>query len=71
MEYHLPLEAQMAALREVLTAIERHRPDVFFPIEARVIDADDAWLSPFHGRVVRLDRRARVLQGRPRVSSSI
>jgi hypothetical protein len=35
----------------VLRAIERHRPDVFFPIEARVIDADDAWLSPFHGRV--------------------
>lgn len=51
MEYHLPLEAQMTALREVIGAIEKHRSDVFFPIEARVIDADDAWLSPFHGRV--------------------
>jgi len=51
MEYHLPLEVQMDALREVVAAIERHRPDVFFPIEARVIDADDAWLSPFHDRV--------------------
>jgi FAD-linked oxidoreductase len=51
MEYHLPLEAQMPALREVVAAIERHRPDVFFPIEARVIDADDAWLSPFYERV--------------------
>jgi FAD-linked oxidoreductase len=51
MEYHLPLDAQMPALREVVAAIERHRPDVFFPIEARVIDADDAWLSPFYGRV--------------------
>lgn len=51
MEYHLPFEAQMTALREVIAAIERHRSDVFFPIEARVIDADDAWLSPFHGRV--------------------
>lgn len=51
MEYHLPLEVQMTALREVIAAIEKHRADVFFPIEARVIDADDAWLSPFHGRV--------------------
>jgi FAD-linked oxidoreductase len=49
-EYHLPLEAQIDALREVMTAIEEHRPDVFFPIEVRVIEADDAWLSPFHGR---------------------
>jgi FAD/FMN-containing dehydrogenase len=51
MEYHVPLDAQMGALREVLATIERHRPDVFFPIEARVIAADEAWLSPFHGRV--------------------
>ncbi len=51
MEYHLPFDAQMPALREVLDTIERHRPDVFFPIEARVIDQDDAWLSPFYGRV--------------------
>jgi FAD/FMN-containing dehydrogenase len=51
MEYHVPLDAHMPALREVLAAIERHRSDVFFPIEARVIDADDAWLSPFTGRV--------------------
>jgi FAD-linked oxidoreductase len=51
MEYHLPLEVQMDALREVVAAIERHRPDVFFPIECRVIDADDAWLSPFYDRV--------------------
>jgi len=51
MEYHLPLDNQMPALREVLAAIEKHRPDVFFPIEARVVDEDDAWLSPFYGRV--------------------
>jgi FAD-linked oxidoreductase len=48
MEYHLPLENQMKALKEVLSVIEQHRPDVFFPIELRVIDADDAWLSPFN-----------------------
>ncbi len=50
MEYHLPLEQQIPALREVIETIERHRSDVFFPIEARTIRQDDAWLSPFHGR---------------------
>ena len=50
MEYHLPIEAQIPALREVLKAIETQRNDVFFPIEARIIAADDAWLSPFYGR---------------------
>jgi FAD-linked oxidoreductase len=50
-EYHFPLETQARALRETIAAIEDHRPDVFFPIEVRVIGADDAWLSPFHERV--------------------
>ena len=49
-EYHLPRENQIAALREVVAAIERHRQDVFIPIEVRAIAADDAWLSPFYGR---------------------
>ena len=49
-EYHLPIEAQIPALREVLAAIETHRRDVFFPVEVRVIAEDDAWLSPFYGR---------------------
>lgn len=50
MEYHVPAEAQVAALREVLKRIESGRRDVFFPIEARVVAPDDAWLSPFYGR---------------------
>lgn len=51
MEYHLPLEAQIPALKEVIAVIEAQRPDVFFPIEARVIKGDDnAWLSPFYRR---------------------
>ncbi len=50
-EFHFPLETQMTVLRETLNAIEEHRRDVFFPIEVRVIDSDDAWLSPFYGRV--------------------
>ena len=50
MEYHLPRENQIAALREVIAAIETHRSDVFFPIEVRSIAPDDAWLSSFYGR---------------------
>ena len=51
MEYHLPLANQLAALKEVIATIESKCPDVFFPIEARVIQADDnAWLSPFYQR---------------------
>lgn len=50
MEFHLPRENQMAALREVIEAIEARHPDVFFPIEIRSIAPDDAWLSPFYGR---------------------
>ena len=34
----------------MLKAIETQRNDVFFPIEARIIAADDAWLSPFYER---------------------
>ncbi|MDR3507811.1 MAG: D-arabinono-1,4-lactone oxidase [Caulobacteraceae bacterium] len=50
MEFHLPRETQIPALKEVMAAIEKHRGDVFFPIEARTIAADDAWLSPFYQR---------------------
>jgi FAD/FMN-containing dehydrogenase len=51
MEFHLPLENQLAALKEVIATIEAKCPDVFFPIEARVIQRDsNAWLSPFYER---------------------
>ena len=50
MEFHLPQEAQIAVLKEVVAAIEAHRNDIFFPIEVRTIEADDAWLSPFYQR---------------------
>ena len=49
-EYHVPRENQIAALREVVAAIERTRSDVFIPVEVRSIAPDDAWLSPFYGR---------------------
>lgn len=49
MEFHIPVENHLAALKEVVATIEAKRPDVFFPIEVRRIAADDAWLSPFQG----------------------
>jgi FAD-linked oxidoreductase len=48
MEYHLPIEAGLAALDEVRHYIERHRSDVFFPLECRMTAGDKAWLSPFN-----------------------
>ena len=50
MEYHVPIAEQVGALREIIARIERDEPGVFFPIEARIIAPDDAWLSPFHDR---------------------
>ena len=49
MEFHLPVANHLAALKEVVAAIEAERRDVFFPIEVRRIAADEAWLSPFQG----------------------
>lgn len=50
MEYHVPIAQQVGALREIIARVERDAPGVFFPIEARIIAADDAWLSPFYQR---------------------
>jgi FAD-linked oxidoreductase len=50
MEYHLPREHGLQAMREVRAALEQQHPEVFFPIEVRFIKGDDIWLSPFHQR---------------------
>jgi L-gulonolactone oxidase len=50
MEYALPREQTASALRRVLALIERRRLPVPFPIEVRLVAADDALLSPVHGR---------------------
>ncbi|HUP93177.1 MAG TPA: D-arabinono-1,4-lactone oxidase [Solimonas sp.] len=52
MEYHLPRESLVPALKQVRERIETSLNDVFFPIEVRVVKGDDAWLSPFHGHTV-------------------
>lgn len=48
-EGHVPREAGLACVRDVLTTLEK-RNDVFFPMEFRYVKADNAWLSPFQGR---------------------
>lgn len=48
MEYHLPREALLPTLRKVKARVESTHPEVFFPIEVRVVKGDDAWLSPFY-----------------------
>lgn len=50
MEYHLPRESGLKALREIRTALEKHHREEFFPIEVRFVKADDIWLSPFYQR---------------------
>ncbi|KZX58997.1 FAD-binding protein [Halioglobus sp. HI00S01] len=48
MEYHLPRENGLKALREVVDALERDHHEVFFPLEIRYVKGDDIWLSPFY-----------------------
>ena len=50
MEYHLPREQGLQALREIRTAIESQHHEVFFPVEVRFVKGDDVWLSPFYQR---------------------
>ncbi len=48
-ESHVPREAGIACVRDVIRTLER-RNDVFFPMEFRFVKGDDAWLSPFYQR---------------------
>ncbi|OEJ24623.1 FAD-linked oxidoreductase [Streptomyces agglomeratus] len=50
MEYAVPREAAVAALREVRTLIERSPLRVSFPVEVRTAPADDITLSTASGR---------------------
>jgi len=50
MEYHLPIEEGPKALREIIALLETRFPEVYFPIEVRVVAPDDIWLSPFYKR---------------------
>ena len=50
MEYAIPRERTAEAVERVLALIERRRLPVSFPIEVRVVAADDALLSSAQGR---------------------
>ena len=50
MEYALPREAGREVVERVLGLIERRRLPISFPLEVRFVAADDAFLSPAHGR---------------------
>lgn len=50
MEYHLPRENGIKALKEIRKVLETRFPEVFFPIEFRYVKSDDIWLSPFYQR---------------------
>jgi FAD/FMN-containing dehydrogenase len=50
MEYALPREAAVAALREVKAMVERSSLRISFPVEVRVAPADDIALSTASGR---------------------
>ncbi len=49
-EYAIPREHLTAALREIRAAFDRKGWRISFPIEVRVLPAEDAWLSMAHGR---------------------
>jgi L-gulono-1,4-lactone dehydrogenase len=49
-EYALPRTAAISALRELTALVNRSEWNVNFPIEVRVVPADDLWLSTAHGR---------------------
>lgn len=50
MEYAVPREVGMEALRAVRRLIEQQGWRIGFPVEVRHTPADDAWLSTSHGR---------------------
>jgi FAD/FMN-containing dehydrogenase len=50
MEYSLPAENFVAALRAIEACIRRNRFHVHFPIECRFVRGDDIYLSPASGR---------------------
>jgi FAD-linked oxidoreductase len=50
MEYNLPAENFVPALKEIVALIEAKNFRVHFPLEFRWVAPDDIWLSPANGR---------------------
>jgi FAD-linked oxidoreductase len=49
MEYHVPREHLLPLVRKVRETMESAHPEIFFPVQVRIVKGDDAWLSPFGG----------------------
>lgn len=50
MEYNIPTEHFVSAIREIKEAIVKNNVRVHFPIECRFVKSDDIYLSPASGR---------------------
>ncbi|KMK76687.1 FAD-binding oxidoreductase [Alkalihalobacillus pseudalcaliphilus] len=50
MEYAIPIEALQDALDEIQKKIKKEQFQVHFPIECRMVAADESWLSPSYQR---------------------
>lgn len=50
MEWALPDETALEALREVVGLVRQKSVHTAFPIEVRWVASDDVWISPFQGR---------------------
>lgn len=50
MEYNVPIEVYPQVIKEIIETINRNKFNVIFPIENRVVQADDAYLSPAYKR---------------------
>jgi FAD/FMN-containing dehydrogenase len=50
MEYSVPEESGLACFSALAERIRARHPEVSWPLEIRTVAADDAWLSPAHGR---------------------
>jgi FAD-linked oxidoreductase len=50
MEYNVPLAAYAEVKRELVRWVDRHYPDILFPVENRFVQGDDLFLSPAYGR---------------------
>ncbi len=50
MEYTVPAEVGADCLREILATIKKRKIPLYFPLEYRIVDEDDIWLSMYSKR---------------------
>jgi FAD-linked oxidoreductase len=50
MEYNIPIEAYTEVKKELVNWVNKHHPDILFPIENRFVKGDEIHLSPAYQR---------------------